>query len=165
MARQFGERLEWREIQTNPKRYAEYLYEQVSNYASRYASRADRDRNKAYSDEDRFSQEMAHQLEIANTIFERSNAGENVDESLVHFVAKTAEIHREFMGTNLRYNNDFYHEHTSLALNLQGNLPLRLQAKALEMIKSGEIYDYMREEDKVELQRRVAKSKNNRSAS
>ncbi|MFO0920269.1 MAG: hypothetical protein U0451_01200 [Candidatus Saccharimonadales bacterium] len=159
MARQFGERLEWREIQTNPKRYAEYMFAQVRNYAARFAYRVKDDGSWARSEDHRFNQEMVGQLQVAQDILELSEAGENIDDSLIRIVARTAEIHRQYMSTNLRYNNDFYHGHTSLTINLSRNLPLRLQGRALEMIRSGEIYDYMREDDKTKLQRRLAKAK------
>lgn len=159
MSRQFGERLERREIQTNPKKYAQYMFASVARYVNRFADHVKREGQHASRDHRRFNDTMQEQLIAANNIHERAQNNEEVDEKLIRFVAETARIERSYYQTELRYDNEFYHGYTRLTLDLSSNLPLQLQARALEMIEAGEIFDYMGDDVRSKLRHKLSRAK------
>lgn len=155
MSHEFAERLEWREIQTRPQKYTEWMQANVANYAANFAWHVKRDGQHARGEQRRFNAVMSQQAEEAKAIFEQSQAGEDVEYQLIHFVAKVVETHRDYMRGDLRYDNEFYHKHATLMYELRGNLPHSLKVKALKMIEAGEVIDFLDSDEKEKLRRKV----------
>jgi hypothetical protein len=159
MARQFGDRLEWQEIQTNPKRYAEYMHASTRNFSDRFNWDVERNGSYTRGEAHRFNSAMKIQTMKAESILKRNEAGDNVEEEMVRFVGECFALQRDYSRTDLRYNNEFHLEFSKFIYGIEGNMPLKMQGIALKLIKAGEMIDFIRDEDKARISKKLARAK------
>ena len=156
--RLFAQRMEWREIQTKPNEYLKWVNSTFAQYLNRFHWHLDRNKGYTKHYQHEFEHEATVLAERMATLQPDNDLAEMDIDAVISGIANMSELYAKYSRSDLRYDNEFNHEFADLVWGAIGNMPHDMKVRALELILAGEVNDFLREEEKQKLRKKVRRS-------